>query len=98
MQVGSETWAGMGGEGKKKVPKQNQPELRKGGKKGQLEFTTWVSPGTGRDEKGAPHQCTIHPHWCTGGCWFTLALPLDSAADEGSSNFLMGSERGAQRT
>jgi hypothetical protein len=19
------------------------------------------------------HQCTIHPSWCTGGCWFTVA-------------------------
>jgi hypothetical protein len=37
---------------KKKDPKKNQPRLRKGKKKGQLEFTTLVSPG--RDQKGAP--------------------------------------------
>jgi hypothetical protein len=39
---------------KKEFPKkENQPGLRKG-KKSQLEFANLVSPGTGRDEKGAP--------------------------------------------
>jgi hypothetical protein len=45
---------------KKGSKKKHQPELRKG-KKGQLEFTTLVSPGTGRDEKGAPMSApSIH--------------------------------------
>ncbi len=42
---------GVGGE-EKKVPKKTWAEERK--KKGQLEFTTLVSSGTGRDEKGPP--------------------------------------------
>jgi hypothetical protein len=47
----------MGGEEKKKVPqKKNQPGLRKRKRKGQPEFTSSVSPGTRRDEKGAPIQ------------------------------------------
>jgi hypothetical protein len=41
------------GEEKRIPKKKNQPGLRKG-KKSQLEFATLVSPGTGRDEKGAP--------------------------------------------
>jgi hypothetical protein len=49
--MGRRAW----GVGKKKVPKKNQPGLRKGPKKkGQLEFATLVNPGTGRDEKGPP--------------------------------------------
>jgi hypothetical protein len=24
--------------------------------------------------KRESYQCTIHPRWCTGGCWFTLAI------------------------
>jgi len=52
---------GVGGEEKKVLRKTNQPGLRKGKKKGQLEFTTLVSPGTGRDEKGAPMSApSIH--------------------------------------
>jgi hypothetical protein len=47
---------------KKKFPKKkHQPGLKKGKKKGQLEFITLVSPGTGRDEKGAPMSApSIH--------------------------------------
>jgi len=49
---------------KKKVPKKkNQPGLKKGKRKGQLEFVTLVSSRTGKDEKGTPIRCTIHPHW-----------------------------------
>jgi hypothetical protein len=44
---------------KKKFP-QKKPTWAEERKKGQLGFTTLVSPGTGRDEKGAPHPCTIH--------------------------------------
>ncbi len=51
----------MGVREKKRFPKKNQPGLRKGEKKGQLEFATLVSPGTGRDEKGAPMSApSIH--------------------------------------
>jgi hypothetical protein len=51
----------MGGEGKKSSQKKNQPGLSKGKKKGQLEFVTFVSPGTARDEKGAPMSApSIH--------------------------------------
>jgi len=52
---------GVGGE-EKKSSKKNKPtwvDERK--KKGQIEFTTLVSPGTGRDEKGAPMSApSIH--------------------------------------
>jgi hypothetical protein len=67
----------MGGQEKKKVPqKKTNLGCGKGKKKGQLEFATLVSPGTGRDEKGAPMSApSIHigalvgagslwPQWC----------------------------------
>jgi len=44
----------VGGEEKRSSPQKNQLGLRKGEKKGQLEFATLVSPVTERDEKGAP--------------------------------------------
>ncbi len=62
---------------KKKFPKTNPTwaeEMEKKGKKGEPEFATLVSPGTGRDEKGRPMRApSIHPHGCSGGCWFNLA-------------------------
>ncbi len=52
---------GVGGEEKKKVQKKNQPRLKKGKRKGQLEFTTLVSQGTGWDKRGAPMSApSIH--------------------------------------
>jgi hypothetical protein len=58
---------GVGGEEKKcpqkipTCPKKYQHGLRKGKKKNQLEFTTLVSLGTGRDEKDAPIRApSIH--------------------------------------
>jgi hypothetical protein len=46
---------------KKVLKKKHQPGLSKGGEKGQLEFVTLVSPGTGRDEKGSPMSApSIH--------------------------------------
>jgi hypothetical protein len=44
----------VGGEEKNVPKKKIHPGLRKGIKMRQLEFPTLVSPGIGRDEKGAP--------------------------------------------
>jgi len=62
---------------KKNPKKRNRTwaeEIEKKQKKGEPEFATLVSPGTGRDEKGSPISApSIHTHGCTGGCWFNLA-------------------------
>jgi len=62
----------------KKIPKKETEhglkKLKKNKKKGEPEFATLVSPGTGRDEKGSPISApSIHTHGCSGGCWFNLA-------------------------
>jgi len=44
----------VGGEEKKKFPRKKPIWAEERKNKGQLEFATLVSPGTGRDEKGAP--------------------------------------------
>jgi hypothetical protein len=33
-----------------------------------------VKSGTGIEKKTVSWPLIIHPSWCTGGCWFTLAL------------------------
>jgi hypothetical protein len=47
---------------KKEVPKQ---KLRSGLRK---------EKKIAQRQKFFFYQCTIHPGWCTGGCWFTVAL------------------------
>jgi hypothetical protein len=37
-----------------------------------LSSPPWLAQGQWGTNK--VHQCTIHPHWCTGGSWFTPAL------------------------
>jgi hypothetical protein len=32
-----------------------------------------VSQGTGTQQKTVSGPITIHPSWCTGECWFTVA-------------------------
>jgi hypothetical protein len=66
---------------KKKFPKINQLGLRKGQKeKVNLSSPPWLTQDR-EGRKRCTHQCTIHPRWCTAGCWLTLALVLCSRAE-----------------
>jgi hypothetical protein len=58
-----------GGWGENEVPeKKTEIRAEKGLRKGKGKKSTWDGTGIERES----YQCTIH-HWCTGGCWFTLA-------------------------
>jgi hypothetical protein len=58
-----------GGRGENKVKKKNK--LRSGLGKGKEKK---VNLGWHRDRKENPISApSIHPRWCTGGCWFTGA-------------------------
>ncbi len=43
------------------------------------EVTTMVSQGTGTQQKIVSRPLIIHPSWCAGGCWFTLAQNPEAA-------------------
>jgi hypothetical protein len=58
---GKKNWEG-GGE---KIKLQKKVEIR-----AEKRQTKNVNLGCHRDRK----DCTIHPHWCTGGCRVTLAV------------------------
>ncbi len=82
-----------GGGEKKKVPQiKNQPGLKKGQKKSQLEFATLVGQWTRRDEKGAPISApSIHI-----GVSSLWPSSMTISQEDGSLNLLYSSIPGGE--